>query len=400
MLLPRLNIETRNVSLPASKSLSNRWLVLDFLYGGNARIHNLSTAGDTVLLRKLLSQVVENKVDVFDCQNAGTVARFLTAVLATMERTSILTGSERMKVRPIAELVGNLRTMGAEIRYLEKDGFLPVEIRGTRLKGGEARLSGEVSSQYASALLLVAPLMRNPLILEFERESVSKSYVSMTCELLRQCGAKVLDENRKIIVDAVNFKVPSEINIENDWTSASYFYNCVAFSKDAAVEMHDLSRDSLQGDSVLPEIYGRLGVQTSFTPEGVVLKNSGVVQEKLCVDCKDFPDLVPALAVACAGLGVEAELKNLQTLDFKECARLQAIAGELRKMNCKLEVADACLKIFPSQLVVNESVETYGDHRMAMAFATLACISDNVSIENPESVSKSFPSFWNELLKK
>lgn len=399
MLLPRLNIGNRKIVLPASKSLSNRWLIMKFLSGGKTDIKNLSTADDTLLLQNLLAQLAEGSGDVFHCENAGTAARFLTALLATQERQSVVTGNERMKSRPIAELVEKLHAMGAEIRYLEKKGFLPVEIRGGILKGGEIRLSGEVSSQFASALLLASPRMENPLTLVFEKEPVSKSYISMTCEVLRQCGADVVEESLRITADAGNFAVPAEVYVESDWTSASYFYNCVALSENAVAEMHGLSEKSIQGDSVLPDIYEKLGVETSFTDEGAVIKKNGHVAEKLCFDCKDNPDIVPALAVACAGLGIEAELKNLRTLVFKECDRLQAVSGELRKLNCRLEVSDSCLHIFPSQLIVKEAIGTFGDHRMAMAFATLACVSDNVNIENHGSVTKSFPCFWTELLK-
>lgn len=400
MLLPKLNYSgAYQWELPASKSLSNRWLIVNYLCGGKLEIDNLSQADDTMLLKQMLEQLKDRKDNTFHCKNAGTVARFITALLATQKGTFVVTGDERMKQRPMAELLDALRSIGARIRCLEQEGFLPVEIRGTRLRGGSVRLSGKGSSQFASALLLVAQTMEQPLTIKFDNKPMSKAYISTTCEVLKACGHDVLQKPLEITVRPLSKVNPFTVVVENDWTSASYAYNVVAFSPNSKVFLPWLYPVSLQGDGIVWQWYERLGVHTDFSAEGTVLTNSGWHAEtKQTFNCSDNPDLVLSLAVACAGLGIEAEFTKLNTLNFKESRRLDALFKELGELGCRSEATGESLHLFPSQLAVKKLISTYNDHRMVMSFATLACLLNGVEVENPDAVAKSFPNFFDQLL--
>lgn len=400
MLLPRLHLSgLKQWQLPASKSLSNRWLVINYLYGGKIDIQNLSTAEDTVLMYRLLQQLSVGTDHNFDCGNAGTVARFITALFASQNGTFVVTGDERMKARPMAELIETMRDMGAEIHCLEGEGFLPLEIHGTRLSGGEVRLSGTQSSQFASALMLVAPVMEQPLTLKFDTVPASESYISMTCELLKACGHSIWQHPLEISVKTTDKVYKISVSIENDWSSAAYAYNAVAFSPDMSVFLPGLDKGSVQGDSVAREWYSRIGVETTFVERGILLKNKMLKCENpLLFECSDNPDLVPPMVVACAGLGLEAVFRHVHTLNLKESERLSVLSKELSKLGCRNVATDDSLYVYPSQLSVKEQVKTYNDHRIAMSFATLACLFDGVDVENPDVVGKSFPNFWNEFL--
>ena len=400
MLLPKLNYNgSFQWELPASKSLSNRWLIINYLCNESLEIDNLSQADDTMLLKQMLEQLKTQENNTFHCKNAGTVARFITALLATQKGTFVVTGDERMKQRPMAELIDALRSIGANIRCLEQEGFLPLEIRGTRLKGGEVRLSGMGSSQFASALLLVAQTMERPLTIKFDNKPMSKAYISTTCEVLKTCGHDVIQKPLEITVRPVKRVNPFAVVVENDWSSASYAYNVVAFSPNSTVFLPWLYPVSLQGDGIVWQWYERLGVHTDFSAEGTVLTNSGWHAEtKQTFNCSDNPDLVPSLAVACAGLGIESEFTNLNTLNFKESRRLDVLLKELGELGCRSVAVGKSLHLYPSQLSVKKPVKTYNDHRMVMSFATLACLLDGVEVENPDSVAKSFPKFFEQLL--
>ena len=400
MLLPKLNYNgSFQWELPASKSLSNRWLIINYLCNESLEIDNLSQADDTMLLKQMLEQLKTQENNTFHCKNAGTVARFITALLATQKGTFVVTGDERMKQRPMAELIDALRSIGANIRCLEQEGFLPLEIRGTRLKGGEVRLSGMGSSQFASALLLVAQTMERPLTIKFDNKPMSKAYISTTCEVLKTCGHDVIQKPLEITVRPVKRVNPFAVVVENDWSSASYAYNVVAFSPNSTVFLPWLYPVSLQGDGIVWQWYERLGVHTDFSAEGTVLTNSGWHAEtKQTFNCSDNPDLVPSLAVACAGLGIESEFTNLNTLNFKESRRLDVLLKELGELGCRSVAVGESLHLYPSQLSVKKPVKTYNDHRMVMSFATLACLLDGVEVENPDSVVKSFPNFFEQLL--
>ena len=386
--------------LPGSKSLSNRWLIINYLCDGRLQINNLSQAADSLLLYKLLKQLKAQKYNVFNCENAGTVARFMTALLCVCPGSHILTGWPRMKQRPMAELIDALRGMGAKIRYLEAEGQLPIEVEGGELSGGEVRLSGETSSQFASALLLVASKMAEPLILKFDKEPVSKPYISMTCEVLKTCGYEVSQMSQEISVLSTNEVKPFSVTVERDWSSAAYAYNVVAFSPQATIFLPGLPSVTLQGDRIMCQWYEKLGVHTEFSADGVTLSNIGLnVDKKLTFDCRDTPDLVLPLAVACAGLGVEAEFCWLNTLNLKESRRLEVLSKELINLGCRNVATDECLHLYPSQLSVKRRVKTYRDHRMVMSFATLMYFfKTDVDLETPWVVYKSFPDFWKQLL--
>lgn len=394
--------------LPASKSLSNRWLVANYVCCGKIELKNLSTAEDTVLMINSLHQLKVGQNHTFQCLNAGTVARFMTALLSVTPGSHVLACSDRMKERPMAELIDALCSMGAKIQCLETEGHLPVAIYGRRLRGGEVLLSGNTSSQFASALLLVAPKMINPLTLKFSQKPVSYPYISMTCEVLRACGHDVLQQPLQITVRPAADVHKFSVVVENDWSSAAYAYNMVAFSPNLSLELPGLKMPTLQGDSVAASWYHAIGVDTRFENKGIVLTNSGLQKKSpLVFHCSDNPDLVPPMAVACAALGFDAEFVNLQTLRYKESDRLSALATELQRLGCRCVANSNSLHILPSQLSICQSgnangphiIKTYGDHRLAMSFATLACLFDGVQIDDPDVVIKSFPNFFEQMLQ-
>ena len=385
------------VHLTSSKSESNRALIVQALCEDNFDIENLSISNDTVVLRQLLnSQEQELSVNL-----AGTAMRFLTAYLAIQDGEVVLTGAQRMKERPIKVLVDVLKKLGASIVYEENVGYPPIKIMGTNLSGGKVIIDGGISSQYISALLMIAPKLKEGLIIEFEGEVISKPYINMTIEMMRHFGAGVKWENNSIVVSSGNYKT-IDFKVEADWSAASYWYSIVALAKEADITLYGLKKESLQGDSVVQEIYKSFGVVTEFVDGGIRLtKNSSPITQNslLNIDFVGCPDIAQTVAVTCGSLNVRAKLTGLKTLRIKETDRIAALQTELTKLGFSVDVEndDIVINAITSNVSeYNHSIETYDDHRMAMAFAPLA-LQNSITIEDENVVGKSYPNFWKDL---
>ncbi len=387
------------VTLPASKSIANRLLLMRAVAGfTDLEIHNLSNARDTQVLNGILCDLSRNKTA--DVHDAGTVMRFLTAYLSCLEGEWILTGAERMKQRPIGALVAVLKKLGADISYEEKAGYPPLRIKGKRLEGGKVEIDGSVSSQFLSALLMIAPLYKQPLHLFIKNELVSVPYVQMTLDLMKQWGLDHEWKGNTIIVENKNYLRPKEeVFVESDWSGASYFYSILSQAKEGEIRMPYLWKKSLQGDSVCHRIFEPLGVTTEFSKDGVVLRKVGEIDKKFSYDFIKCPDIAQTLAVCCAAKGIAADLTGLQTLSIKETDRISAIKTELEKAGAIVHATRNSVHIkFDRLLTFDFELLTYNDHRMAMSFAPLA-LKSPLRIENPSVVEKSFPHFWEELKK-
>lgn len=406
-----LNSQTRilkvEIYLPASKSISNRALILQHLSGNRFILNNISEAQDTRLLQQLLKQVAENKrsgkTELLDCENAGTTLRFLTALLATIPGTWIITGSERMKERPVGILVDGLKTLGANIRYSGKEGFPPIIIEGKELAGGFLEMDGSISSQFISALLLIAPAMNNGITLKLKNKIISGPYIEMTLKLLKLFGINSGFNENTIRIEKQDFKT-GEMTIEPDWTSAAYWYQMAAFSDEANLVLKNLGKESIQGDAILPEIYENFGVKTEYLPEGIKLTKTKKVVRDFTYDFSNHPDLAQSVIVTCAGLQISGTFSGLESLRIKETDRIMALCNELRKIGYQIHLEEnAVIRLDHSNQIHHpamrpvQPITTYGDHRMAMAFAPLSLIIGPVQIEEPDVVSKSYPGFWADL---
>ena len=384
-----------SIQITGSKSESNRLLILQQLFK-NLKIKNLGNSDDAQLMQKALSS---NEIEI-DIHHAGTAMRFLTAHFAVAEgRETILTGSHRMKERPIKILVDSLISLGANIEYLENAGFPPLKIIGQKLTNHKVVIDGGVSSQYISALLLIAPSLEQGLVLEFEGKITSIPYIKMTLGLLGEIGIESSWEGNTIIVKPLVEIDDSEITVESDWSSASYYYSLAALSSQANITLASYKGTSLQGDSVLAKIYEHFGIETIYGEELITLKKTGIADPYLTLDLKNAPDIAQTIAVTCFGLGISCDLYGLHTLKIKETDRLVALKKELEKLGGEVDITDESLHLKASNSIrENVSISTYHDHRMAMAFAPLL-LKTNLIIEDAEVVSKSYPDFWNDIEK-
>lgn len=388
------------ITLPASKSISNRLLLMKAIGGfENVEIHNLSNARDTQILESILNKLPYTKT--IDVHDAGTVMRFLTAYLNCLEGEWTVTGTARMRQRPIGALVNVLREMNADIEYLKHEGYPPLKIRGKKLKGGKVEIDGSISSQFISALLMTAPLFAEPLELHIKNELVSKPYVEMTLQLMKQWGAT--HEWKKNIISVSNkpYIKPSEkVFVESDWSAASYLYSILLLAKEGEIILPYLFANSLQGDSVCVSLFEQLGISTIYTTNGVVLKKKdNLFPHSFTYDFAKCPDIAQTLAVCCAAKNIKANLHGLQTLSIKETNRIAAVKAELGKFGAEVLTGKDFVEINSSFKARNKIINTYNDHRMAMSFAPLALCGNEIEIENPTVVEKSFPHFWNELKK-
>ncbi len=384
------------IQLPASKSISNRALIINALARGTTPPCNLSDCDDTLVMIKALA---ENN-ETIDIMAAGTAMRFLTAYLSTVQGTHILTGTERMQQRPIQILVNALRELGAQIEYAGKEGFPPLRIHGTELKGNELTLKGNVSSQYISALLMIGPVLKNGLRLHLTGEIISLPYINLTLQLMKEFGAKAAWTSGNSIEVAPQPYTPVSFMVESDWSAASYWYQIAALSEQAEIELMGLFRNSYQGDSRGAEIFSRLGITTEFTHEGVLLKKSNRLVEQLNEDFVDIPDLAQTFAVTCCLLGIPFRFTGLQSLKIKETDRIFALKAELRKLGYLLQDAQDSILIWDGKRCQPEAqpvIQTYEDHRMAMAFAPAALRFPEMRIAEPQVVSKSYPAYWEHL---
>jgi 3-phosphoshikimate 1-carboxyvinyltransferase len=391
------------VTITGSKSETNRLLLLQALYP-NLKIDNISNSDDS----KVMIEAIE-KLSTVNCQlsteidvhHAGTAMRFLTAFFAIQEgKEVLLTGSSRMKERPIKILVEALQQLGAEISYVENEGFPPIKIKGKKLTQNKVSLPANVSSQYISALLLIAPKLENGLELTLEGEITSVPYIKMTLVLLNEIGVKTSFENNKITVCHAELVSASKLTVESDWSSVSYWYSIVALSEiETQITLSSYKKNSLQGDAALAEIYKDFGVETVFN-ENKTITISKVKNCQLSTvnyQLNNCPDIAQTIAVTCFGLGIGCDLFGLHTLKIKETDRLEALKAELSKLGAAISVTDESLHLKPSTIInENIAIKTYQDHRMAMAFAPLA-LRVPISIEEAEVVSKSYPDFWNDL---
>ena len=384
------------IEIGGSKSESNRLLMLRE-YSSHFKISNLSKSDDT----KTLINALANTDKIVDVNHAGTAMRFLTSYYASKLNSKItLTGSDRMKNRPIGILVDALRYLGAEIEYKEKEGYPPLRIIGKNLIGNEVSLPANISSQFISSLMMLGVKIDNGIKLNLEGNIASKPYILMTKKLMDKIGCNVVINNNEIVISRNYKSLNKIIEVESDWSSASYFYSIVALSKDAEITLKIFKRDSIQGDSIVSKIYQKLGVETMYKEDSIIISKNKMsnLPDSLKLDLSDTPDLAQTIAVSCLGLGIECELSGLDTLKIKETDRIEALKKEFIKLGVD-GITTSDNKIYfkgDQKLNNNIKISTYQDHRMALSFAPLAVIID-ISIESPNVVSKSFPDYWEDL---
>ena len=388
------NTVNGTIQITGSKSETNRLLVLQQFYP-NLKIDNISNSDDSKLMQKALASS-SNEINI---GHAGTAMRFLTSYFSVKENSEIvLTGSHRMKNRPIKILIDALTSLGAKIEYVEKEGYPPLKITGRKLTKNIVEIDGNVSSQYITSLLLIAPTLENGLQLKFKGKITSVPYIKMTLTLLAELGVGLSWNDDTITIQPKPIIENKTIVVESDWSSASYYYSLCALSPNSEIILSSYKKTSLQGDSVLSEIYKNLGVETVFKENSILLKNTKTLDfSLLSLDLINAPDIAQTIAVTCFGLGIECFLTGLHTLKIKETDRLVALKCEIEKLGGKVEITNETLHLKPSTKInQNISVATYDDHRMAMAFAPLA-LKVPLQIEDPNVVSKSYPTFWKDF---
>ena len=394
-----------NIKLPASKSISNRALIIYAQTGGTVVPQNLSDCDDTEVIINALRDMPE----VIDIKAGGTAMRFMTAYLATLKgHEHIITGTERMKHRPISVLVNALRYLGADIEYVNEEGFPPLRIRGKELEGRQVEMLGSVSSQFISALLLIGPNLPNGLELKLKGDIISRPYIDLTLWMMNEFGA---DANWTAS-DTVTVKpqpyVQRDYLIENDWSAASYWYEALALASgvDSEIRLSGLMDGSKQGDSVVRYLYSMLGIKTVFEskeqgrPTTITLKKNRRVVPRLDYDFVNSPDLAQAVIVSCCALGVPFHFRGLSTLKIKETDRIAAMKTELRKLGFVIKDQNGSELIWDGERCTPtmESIDTYEDHRMAMSIAPLALVFGEIAINDPEVVTKSYPNYWSDLV--
>lgn len=385
-----------SVRLPASKSISNRVLILNALSYSAYEVQNLAECDDTeVMVRALQSNDTH-----FDIKAAGTAMRFLTAFLSKIVGEWTITGTERMRNRPIKILVDALNSLGARVEYMEKEGYPPLRIYGSALQGGEIALPGTVSSQYISALLMIAPLTEKGIVLHLEGAVISKPYIRMTLQLMEEFGVRAEWNGQTIRVRPQEYR-PVPFTVESDWSAASYWYAIMALSRGSEIELLGLFKKSTQGDSAGAALFAQLGVGTTYTSRGVLLKPNGNSCRKLVYDFVNEPDLAQTFVVTCVFMQIPFRFTGLQSLKIKETDRIEALKTEMRKLGYVLkDTADSILE-WDGERCEPEGdpvIATYEDHRMAMAFAPIALKRpEGIRIADPGVVSKSYPNYWKDL---
>lgn len=383
------------LKITGSKSESNRVLLLQALFEG-LEIKNVSNSDDSQLMQKAL----KSNSSVVDIHHAGTAMRFLTAYYATrLGKTTTLTGSSRMQERPIKILVDALNTLGASISYTKNDGYPPLLIEGKTLSKSNVQMKANVSSQYISALLLIAPTLENGLTLHLEGEITSTPYIKMTLSLLNELGVQTSFEINTITVFPFRQLTSKTFVVESDWSSASYFYSIVALSPvGTQIAISEYKSTSLQGDAILQKIYKDLGVESTFNGTTLILKKIETSSPNcLSIDLSNAPDIAQTIAVTCLGLKIDCDLTGLHTLKIKETDRLVALQNEIQKLGTTINITNNSLQLkSPLDLNPGVVISTYNDHRMAMAFAPLA-LKTQLFVDDAEVVSKSYPDFWNDL---
>nr|MBP7472429.1 3-phosphoshikimate 1-carboxyvinyltransferase [Prevotella sp.] len=392
------------ITLPASKSISNRALIIHALAGGNDIPKNLSDCDDTEVVIKAL----EDDPDVIDIKAAGTAMRFMTAYLSATEgKEHTITGTDRMKHRPISILVDALRYLGADIEYIGEEGYPPLRIKGKKLTGGHLEVPGNISSQYISALLMIGPTLTNGLELQLTGDVISRPYIDLTLWTMKEFCADVdWADSNTILVKSTPYKSRPYL-IENDWSASSYWYEILALcgSDDSEIKLEGLMDGSKQGDSLVKYIFCLLGIKTIFAstedgkPTTVTIKKHRCMLPRLDYDFGSCPDLAQTFVVCCCEMGIQFKFTGLATLKIKETDRIKALKAELRKLGFVIKDENSNTLLWDGERCepTNEAIETYEDHRMAMAFAPAALKEGNIMINNPEVVSKSYPNFWKDL---
>ena len=384
------------IQLPSSKSISNRALIINALGNGTHHPENLSDCDDT----RVMIRALNDDKETIDIMAAGTAMRFLTTYLSVTPGTRIITGTERMQQRPIQVLVNALRELGADIEYVANDGFPPLRITGRELRKDTISLPGNVSSQYISALLMIAPVLTNGLTIRLTGDIISRPYINLTLQLMNDFGVRAewTDDHRLKVEPQAYHSIP--FYVESDWSAASYWYQIVALSKEAEVTLPGLFKDSYQGDSQVAGIFRSLGVETIYKDKAVILKKNGKSVERLDYDFINQPDLAQTFVVTCALLNIPFRFSGLQSLKIKETDRMAALITEMRKLGYILHETDGSVLSWEGERCTTEehpAIDTYEDHRMAMAFAPTCLALPEILINNPQVVSKSYPRYWEDL---
>ena len=381
------------IQLPSSKSISNRALIINALGNGTHHPENLSDCDDT----RVMIRALNDDKETIDIMAAGTAMRFLTAYLSVTPGTRIITGTERMQQRPIQVLVNALRELGADIEYVANDGFPPLRITGRELRKDTISLPGNVSSQYISALLMIAPVLTNGLTIRLTGDIISRPYINLTLQLMNDFGVRAewTDDHRLKVEPQAYHSTP--FYVESDWSAASYWYQIVALSKEAEVTLPGLFKDSYQGDSQVAGIFRSLGVETIYKDKTVILKKNGKSVERLDYDFINQPDLAQTFVVTCALLNIPFRFSGLQSLKIKETDRMAALITEMRKLGYILHETDGSVLSWEGERCTTEehpAIDTYEDHRMAMAFSLLGLRTDGIIIDDPLCCKKTFENYF------
>jgi len=394
---PRFPVEG-SIHLPSSKSISNRLLIMSVLSDKKLRIKGLSDSDDTAVMMKNLNSPDKVK----NIGHAGTAMRFLSSYYAYTPGEVILTGSERMKNRPIGELVEGLKKLGARIEYKGKKNYPPLLIRGGHLKGGSLTVNGSISSQFISSLLMIAPMLNEGLEIKLSGKVISASYINLTLQLMKRAGINYSWKNNLIRVEKGNYQ-GRIIEVEPDWSAASYWYEIAALAGESEIFLHGLTSDSLQGDSLLEKIFENLGIHTDFREKGIRLVKAPAKTSFFEFDFTLNPDLVQTLVLTCVLMGIPFRFSGTQSLRIKETDRILALHNELKKFGVILNFPDNGEWMSwdgKSHYKINKNaiIDTYKDHRMALAFAPVSLKSGEIRIKDPMVVTKSYPSYWDDLL--
>lgn len=399
-----MELETIQITLPSSKSLSNRWLMLDYMSRTGIKIKNISTSNDTQQLGRLLHQLKASRRHNFDCRDAATVARFMLALLSITPGSHTLTGSEQLCKRPMGQLIDALRKAGCTIVCTGEEGFLPLKIEGAIPTSQRIVVDCSISSQFASALLLASATMPQGGMVELVGAPASEPYIEMTLRVMEQAKVQWCLKGNPPTYH-VEHSIPQcdVVSIEKDWSSASYFFEAVSLLPNVPVRLPGLARESLQGDKALRDIYAKLGLTVNQGEQSVELKREKNMATSFEWDFVDNPDLVPAVAVTCAALGISARLNGVGNLRYKESNRLESISAGLKQLGRQVVVEDDTMVIPAGEPFTKESlsgvdvINVFDDHRIAMAFGVLRVINPDLKFDNPDVVAKSFPDFWKML---
>ena len=398
MILLKSNDEKKcvgEIKITGSKSETNRLLILKELFK-KISLSNISNSDDSNVMRKALN----SNESIIDIGHAGTAMRFLTSFYAISDgREIVLTGSDRMKERPIKILVDALNELGANINYTGHKGYPPLKIKGKNITGGEIILPSNISSQYLTSLLLIGPRLKNGLKIKLSGQITSYPYVKLTLEFLKRIGVDLEIKRDFIFVKNITDIKEKNIKIESDWSSASYFFSAVALSRFSNLKLSFFSTDSLQGDSILVKLYKKLGVVSKIKNGNLLLSKNSKFQKPnfINLNLNDTPDLAQTIAVTCLGLKINCELNGLHTLKIKETDRLLALKNEISKFGASVKITNDSLHLIAKKNLKHDvEIDTYNDHRMAMAFAPLA-LKNNLKIKNEQVVTKSYPAFWKDL---